>query len=248
MIFYGHYRVTNDKKGDNMIGCLCLHGFTGSPYEVEPVTRYLEEHTDWLISVPTYPGHGEQLMLKGITHKLWIDEAERAFLELRKKSDTLYILGFSMGGMIGGYLASKYGCDKLILLSASAYYMNPAQMVKDIKNMFVKGVRGMLKDDELYLRYRKKFMDTPLSATFEFRKLVKTLKPSFRYIDVPTLIIQGECDGLVPRKSAEYIYKTIPSKRKKLCYLKESKHMICHDVNQEQLIEEVFQFLMEPTK
>ncbi|MED2974963.1 alpha/beta fold hydrolase [Fictibacillus sp. B-59209] len=228
-----------------MIGCLCLHGFTGSPYEVQPVTDYLREHTDWLLSVPTYPGHGEELKLRGITHKLWIDEAESAFLELRKKSDTVYILGFSMGGMIGGYLASKYGCDKLILLSASAYYMNPSQMVKDIKEMVVKGIQGNLKDDELYQRYRKKFLETPLRATFEFRKLVKTLKPSFQTIHAPTLIIQGESDGLVPRKSAEYLYKTIPAQKKKICYLKESKHMICHDVEQDQLIEEVFQFLME---
>lgn len=233
------------KKGDCMIGCLCLHGFTGSPYEIQPITDYLKEHTDWELAVPTYPGHGEVLHLKGIAHKLWIDEAEQAFLELQKNCERVYILGFSMGGMIGGYLASKYGCDKLILLSASAYYMNPAQMLKDIKEIFYKGVKGSLRDHELYQRYRKKFMDTPLSATFEFRKLVKTLKPSFGQIHAPTLIVQGESDGLVPRKSAEYIYNTIPAKMKKLCYFKESKHMICHDVEREQLIEEVYQFLMD---
>ena len=35
-----------------MIGCLCIHGFTGGPYEIEPLTTFLEEKTDWLISVP----------------------------------------------------------------------------------------------------------------------------------------------------------------------------------------------------
>lgn len=110
-----------------------------------------------------------------------------------------------MGGIIGGYLASKYGCDKLILLSASAYYMNPAQMMKDIKDMIIKGMRGTLKDDELYLRYRKKFMDTPLSATFEFRKLVKTLKPSFRAIDVPTLIMGSATDWCRARAQSIFI-------------------------------------------
>ncbi|MFC0187498.1 alpha/beta hydrolase [Fictibacillus aquaticus] len=227
-----------------MIGCLCLHGFTGGPYEIEPVTEYLRKNTDWILSVPTYPGHGDVLSLKGITHQEWIDEAEKAYLELREKTDTIYILGFSMGGMIGGYLASKYGCDKLILLSASAYYMNPAQMLKDIADVIKSGISGQLKDHELFLRYRKKFMDTPFSATREFRKLVRTLKPAIQDIKAPTLIIQGECDGLVPKKSAEYIYRTIPSSQKKLCYLQQSKHMICHDVEQEQLIEEVFKFLM----
>ncbi|MDR7073014.1 alpha/beta hydrolase [Fictibacillus barbaricus] len=226
-----------------MIGCLCLHGFTGGPYEIEPVTDYLSKHTDWLLSIPTYPGHGTKLSLKGITHIEWLEEAEKAYLELREKTDKIYIVGFSMGGMIAGYLASKYGCDKLILLNASAYYLNPGQMIKDIANMMITGLSGGLKDHELYHRYRKKLLDTPFSATKEFRKLVKTLKPSLSKVKAPTLIVQGECDGLVPRKSAEFLYAAIAATNKRICYFKESKHMICHDVEKEQLIEEVYQFL-----
>jgi carboxylesterase len=228
-----------------MIGCLCLHGFTGGPYEIEPITEYLQENTDWLLSIPTYPGHGTELSLKGITHQDWLDEAEKAYVELREKTDKIYIVGFSMGGMIGGYLASKYGCDKLILLNASAYYLNPAQMIKDIGNMVMSGFNGQLKDHELYKRYRKKLLDTPLSATREFRKLVKTLKPAFSEIHTPTLIVQGECDGLVPKKSAEFLYATIAASNKRICYFRDSKHMICHDVEKDQLIEEVFQFLID---
>lgn len=227
-----------------MIGCLCLHGFTGGPYEIEPITEYLEKHTDWVLSVPTYPGHGTELSLHGRTHTEWLEEAERSYLELREKVDTIYIVGFSMGGMIAGYLASKYGCDKLILLNASAYYLNPGQMIKDVANMISSGFSGQLKDHELYKRYKKKFRDTPFSATREFRKLVKLLKPEFSQVSAPTLIIQGECDGLVPRKSAEYLYEAIAASDKRICYFKESKHMICHDVEKDQLIDEVYQFLM----
>ena len=227
-----------------MIGCLCLHGFTGGPYEIEPISEYLEKHTDWVLSVPTYPGHGTELSLHGRTHTEWLEEAERSFLELRKKADTIYIVGFSMGGMIAGYLASKYGCDKLILLNASAYYLNPGQMIKDVADMISSGFSGQLKDHELYKRYKKKFKDTPFSATREFRKLVKLLKPEFSQVSAPTLIIQGECDGLVPRKSAEYLYGAIAATNKRICYFKESKHMICHDVEKDQLIDEVYQFLM----
>ncbi|KPD00014.1 hypothetical protein LR69_01687 [Geobacillus sp. BCO2] len=40
-----------------MIGCLCIHGFTGSPEEVAPLADYLRERTDWVIETPTLPGH-----------------------------------------------------------------------------------------------------------------------------------------------------------------------------------------------
>lgn len=117
-------------------------------------------------------------------------------------------------------------------------------MIKDIADMMIIGLRGGLKDHELYHRYRKKLLDTPFSATKEFRKLVKTLKPSMSNIEAPTLIVQGECDGLVPRKSAEFLYAAIAASNKRICYFKESKHMICHDVEKEQLIDEVYQFLL----
>ncbi|NQD52654.1 carboxylesterase, partial [Bacillus altitudinis] len=44
-----------------MIGCLCIHGFTGAPYEVEPLAEYLKQTTDWTVQSVTLPGHGEEL-------------------------------------------------------------------------------------------------------------------------------------------------------------------------------------------
>jgi carboxylesterase len=131
------------------------------------------------------------------------------------------------------------------LLNASAYYLNPAQMLKDIGSMIKEGFTGQLKDNELYKRYKRKLMDTPLSATKEFRKLVKTLKPALTDIQAPTLIVQGELDGLIPpKKSAEFLYATIGASNKRICYFRDSKHMICLDVEKDQLIEEVYRFLM----
>ncbi len=51
-----------------MIGCLCIHGFTGGPYEIEPLTTHLAEETDWLIETMTLPGHGLDLQLDDVNH------------------------------------------------------------------------------------------------------------------------------------------------------------------------------------
>ena len=51
-----------------MIGCLCIHGFTGAPAEIEPLVHFLNRHTDWKLVVPTLPGHGETLELKGVQY------------------------------------------------------------------------------------------------------------------------------------------------------------------------------------
>jgi carboxylesterase len=228
-----------------LIGCLCIHGFTGAPYEVEPLAEYLTKHTDWIFSVPTLPGHGENLSLKDIHYHQWIEHAEAELKKLIDTCDRVYVIGFSMGGMIASLLAAKYPVDKLVLLSAAAYYINPKQMASEIKSMIVDLFKGNLENNEFFKRYKRKIKATPIKATFQFRRLVSYIKPLLPQVEVPTLIAQGECDGIVPPKSAEYLYRTISAKTKRLTYIKDSSHHICHCEEKEALFSQVYDFLME---
>lgn len=226
-----------------MIGCLCIHGFTGSPYEVEPLVQYLREHTNWKLVVPTLPGHGEELKLKGIHYEEWIEHAEIELKYLLKECEEVYVIGFSMGGLIACYLAAHYPVDRLVLLSAAAYYMNPKQLSLDMKEMIKHAFRGELSRNELYIRYKRKMIETPITATFQFRQLVKKVRALLEDVQAPTLIVQGQRDGIVPPKSAKYLYKKIGSTQKKLLFFQDSKHMICHYEGNEALFKEIFRFL-----
>ncbi|WNF36518.1 alpha/beta fold hydrolase [Bacillaceae bacterium IKA-2] len=227
-----------------MIGCLCIHGFTGEAKEIEPLTNFLNKKKGWLVYSPTLPGHGSKEALKKANFKHWLYAAEIATQELLLRCEKVYIIGFSMGGMIAAYVASKYPVNKLVLLSASAYYLNPKQIIQDMKGWIIEGWRGELEKDLLYKLYRKKIVDTPVSATIEFAKVVYRTKPLLRNVQVPTLIIQGECDGLVPpKKTAEYLYETISSADKQLYYFKNSKHYIWLGDEREELLKIINHFL-----
>ncbi|MDP4086416.1 MAG: alpha/beta fold hydrolase [Bacillota bacterium] len=228
-----------------MIGCLCIHGFTGAPYEVEPLVEYLKERTNWVFYVPTLPGHGESSYLNGIQYNQWITCAEKELKALFEKCEKVYVIGFSMGGMIASYLATMYPVNKLILLSAAAYYVNPKQLGIDIRNMVKDSLRGNLRKNELFRRYQRKIKETPFTATIQFRKLVSFIRPILTQVKVPTLIAQGECDGIVPPSSAEYLYRTISTEQKKLIYMKNSKHHICYCEEREALFSQVFDFLTD---
>lgn len=226
-----------------MIGCLCIHGFTGAPYEVAPLAKYLEEKTDWMIRVPTLPGHGEELQLKGITYKQWLQHAETELQWLLKNCEKVYCIGFSMGGLIASYLASQYKIEKLVLLSAAAYYVNFKQLTEDIKEMVKDTLKGEINKNELFLRYKKKITATPIGATIQFRKLVTEVRQILPEVKVPTFIAQGELDGIVPIKSAQYLYETIGATKKEILYIPNSKHHICHCDENEKLFEEILAFL-----
>ncbi|WP_345739448.1 hypothetical protein [Virgibacillus salarius] len=47
-----------------MIACLVIHGYTGGPYEVEPLANYLQENTNWHVEVPTLLWTWKKIKLK----------------------------------------------------------------------------------------------------------------------------------------------------------------------------------------
>lgn len=227
------------------IGCLCIHGYTGSPEEVQPLVDFLEARTDWEIVNPTLPGHGEDLDLEGHYYQEWIATAELALLDLQKRHDKIYIIGFSMGGMIAAYLTAKYHLDRLVLLSAAGKYVSLPQMCKDVLEMCADAWKGVLADNELFRRYKKKMRDTYLFSTFQFMKCVQFTRPYLQFVRCPVLIIQGELDGMVPRAAATYLEEEIPSEEKEVIFLKKSKHLICHGDDKEELFDEVLDFVSQ---
>ncbi|WP_275899493.1 alpha/beta hydrolase [Bacillus piscicola] len=225
-----------------MIGCLCLHGFTGSPWEVEPLAERLRSQFGWLVYTPVLPGHGPQEKLKEASYKAWIYKADLAAQELFKRCEKVYAVGFSMGGMLAAYIAARYPLERLVLLSAAAQYIGVGQLMKDAAVMIENGVKGNMKDHPWHPIFQEK-IQTPLQSVAEFRKAVKAVTPFLQDVRIPVFIGQGANDGLVPIRSASYLYEMIGGTAKQLYYYEQSKHFLCHGENQSQVIEDVVRFL-----
>ncbi|MDQ0338423.1 esterase/lipase [Caldalkalibacillus uzonensis] len=230
-----------------MQGCMLIHGFTGSPHEVRPLAEHFKQHTEWLIHTPTLPGHGEGESLRGVEWRDWIAYAEQECEQFARQCSELYLVGFSMGSLIAAYLANRFPARKLVLLSPAVYAPNPQQMLKDVADILREG----WEDNEAILanleRYKAKITQTPLRAVIQFRKLVRTLTPEIDQLDLPVLIIHGQKDDLADPRSADYVYQRVKSPCKEIVWLEKSKHVICHDCEQELVINKVSQFFDIPT-
>jgi carboxylesterase len=229
-------------------GCLVIHGFTGGPYEVEPLANYLEETTDWEIITPSLPGHGlgegRELDLSKVTYEEWITHCEQCYFDLSKRHEKIYIIGFSMGGMIAAYLAAKYTCEKLVLLSTSRRYISIPRISLDIVMFGQKAIRKKLGTDPLFNHYKSKYGSIPVRATIEFLKCMKFTKPYLQDIHCPVFIAQGMQDGIVPFKSVHYLDKEIPVDAE-IMYFHDSKHLICLGEDRDILITSVARFLQD---
>lgn len=231
-----------------MIGCLMIHGFTGGPHEIEPLHEYLSEHTDWEIVVPVLSGHGKELHLEEVSHEVWLKEAGEALLELKEQCDEVYVIGFSMGGMIAAYLAANYDVDKLVLLSTARKYLSFKYLSYYVAEVISDGFKGKLDDNEIYTHYKSKLGAVPFKANVEFMRLVNETKQYLDDVSSPVFIAQGQKDGMVPYKAAYSLEKEIASEHKEVVIFEQSNHMICLGDDRSVLNQMILRFLKEEYK
>jgi len=229
-----------------MGACLLIHGFTGSPFELEPLAaRLREEGHDVLL--PTLAGHGGgRGEMERVTWLDWIHSADAALNELLRRNERVHLVGFSMGGLIAAYLSVKYAgrVTSLTMLSAPIYTLNPKQLFKKIAEAIQLTMRHRSPHEDI-TRYLTKMKATPPRSLAHFRRLVQTVKPMISEVEVPLLVIQGQLDELVEARSADYIHQTARSERKDIHYFPESAHMICHDCEAHHVVDLVIDFVHE---
>jgi carboxylesterase len=226
-------------------GVLFIHGFTGSPFEVRPLVKFLKKQTDWKISVPTLSGHGLTLNLGKASADSWLMEAELALKKLQQEVDHVIVVGFSMGGLIAMYLALRYKVDRLVLLSAAAKYISPRILIKDLGIMLLKPITKKYPPNTFYHLYEYKLTSTPLRATFQFLRIVKLVEPYYGLIKTPVCIVQGGKDGIVPFSTAEHLLKKLGSEKKEFIKSPLGKHHICYSEDNDNWFNEVLRFMRE---
>ncbi|KFL42744.1 carboxylesterase [Lysinibacillus sp. BF-4] len=221
-------------------GILYLHGFSGGTYEIAPLQNYLAQY-DYATKAPTLTGHGEVLDLRRCKAEHWLKDAELSYRKLAKRVDDVIVVGFSMGGVLALYLAQRYPVKKLVLLSAALNYIEPKQLVKDVAIFATAGYQ--VKMNPTFQRYAFKFGKVPLSAALAFTRVVQLTAPYVKNITVPTLIVQGQLDGMVPYTTANKIYTTLASYDKRLYFSPNGKHHICFSDDCEKWFAKVAQFV-----
>ena len=103
------------------------------------------------------------------------------------------------------------------------------------------------KTPELVKDYKEEFLSRlikmPPNAIKEFIKTVKNNEYVLKNINIPTLIIQGTSDSLVPLETADYIYNEIPSTNKEVLILDGVNHDIFKSTKKEEVTAEIIKFL-----
>ncbi len=243
---YEKYHKPYSKISDSDIGILVIHGFTSTTSSM----MYLAEHfaeVGFNVELPPLSGHGGKWDdLSKVKYTDWQNDVKKAYQNLKKRCDKIFVTGLSMGGALTLYLAEQYqDISGIILINNALIFTNPKfWFVPLLKNFvpYVKAVGGDLKDpNAVEIVYTK----TSLKGVYEMLQLLKIVKKEIKKVKAPALIFKSEQDHVIPRKSAIYTYKNISSKKKELIWLKNSYHVAPLDFDKDIIVRKSIDFIKE---
>lgn len=146
-----------------------------------------------------------------------------------------------MGGVISTYIASKYKEVKKLVLAAPAFHYlkfknDKPDIIESI--IFSPEVIKEYKADVIFSRW----FNLPKHAVREFMNLVSENYKCPKDVYVPTLIIHGTRDNLVPSSSVNYVYNNLSSNYKELLEVKGINHDIFRSDRKEEVTNLIIKF------
>jgi carboxylesterase len=93
------------------VGCLLIHGYTGTPQSVRPLGDFLARR-GLTVLAPRLAGHGTSTDdFEQTGPQDWIGTANAALDQLRQSCSSVFAIGVSMGGTLALHLAETRGDD-----------------------------------------------------------------------------------------------------------------------------------------
>jgi carboxylesterase len=230
------------------VGCLLIHGGTGSPPEMRGMGEYLAKQGLTVRGV-RLAGHGTTPEdLATTTWRDLIASAEEGLKQLQARCRLVFIAGLSLGGLITLYWAARYPIQGAIVMSAPAYIKDWRLYLLPVLKWFVKWFHSTgeldLTDPEAGERlffYRR----IPVVFGEQFVRLLSQVRQSLSQIKVPLLIMQGAHDRTIPAESARFIFERIGSADKEIVWFPNSGHAITVDSEHEAVWARAYEFIIK---
>lgn len=213
-----------DVSEENKPILITIHGFgTRRSLEMNDFALWSKDHLPELIAFDLFDYADET----DCDWHEWVRRAEVVLKKAQSEKREIYLLGFSMGGVIASYLATRFPVKKLILIAPAFIHFN----LENYTNIVIKSASVLLssKVDEV------KKDSLPKTFYSAFLDCIKQLKSSISEVTCPVLLIQGDDDEVIATRSSEWAFNQIKHDQKRCIFLHGGAHRLLSDakVNQE---------------
>lgn len=237
-----------DLPGSGAAVALCLHGLTGTPYEVRPLAEAIAA-TGIRALGPVLPGHNETPeRLAEVPYTDWLDSARSHFHRLRAECERVFVVGLSLGGLLALALAQEERVDALVAIGTPLKFSHPLAclipLVKYIRPLPRKRYGSDIRDSAARRRHPS-YDRMPMNSVHEMQRLQRRVRPGLARITAPILIAHGAHDRTANPADAATIRDSVSSEVREYILLASSSHIVPVDVDGADLASAVADFLVQ---
>ncbi len=237
------------QRGDGRVGALCLHGLTGTPYEVRPIAEALVARGIHALG-PALPGHdaGPEALAR-VPFTAWVEAAREEIGKLRGQHETVFVAGLSMGGVAALAIASE-GLADAIAVVGTPLRLRPAPVValipvaKFVYPYLPKRGGSDIQDPAARARHPS-YEKMPLRSTHELMKLQRWVRKRLHRITAPIFVGHGSLDRTAHPRDAHEIAGAVSSDDRRLLLLERSGHVVPVDYDGPRLREAIAGFFAD---
>jgi carboxylesterase len=232
-----------------------LHGLGGGLYEVAPIIEALEAE-GLRVSAPVLPGHeGPGPSMPSSAWRDWADAVESAYDGLAAGGSSVVVVGFSTGGTLSLYLASRRPVARQVLLApflairfGHLLPMGPAASLRALSRVMPQIPRRPPAVRDRAVRRQMAgsgcFRTFSLAAAISALELIEEVKPTVPSIKTPTLILQGRRDTVVEPRDSTWLRDHLGASCKALVLLDRSDHLLSFDRDREEVVSRTREFVL----
>jgi carboxylesterase len=225
-----------DFAGDDR-GVLCIHGFTGTPYEVRFLGESLAARGMSVRGI-ALPGHATRVQdLEPVGMSEWTEAVVAAFDEMAARYRSVAVVGQSMGGLLALHLATRRPVAAAASLAAPLWFDGLSGLVARVTT------RGPLAGRVRYLpklggsdvraqdvkRVNPSYRAFPVRALGQLIAFMDLVDDALPDVRVPLLVLHGEHDHTAPVGSAARIAERVSARDLRVRILPRSFHLLAID-------------------
>lgn len=242
---------------------MMIHGFLTDKNDFGELVEQVKDKYDEIF-LCEIPGHNEERDYSSFTVDATIDYVEDNFYRLRAKYDEIDLYGYSMGGALCTYLASKGGVSNVLLFAPANKYLNPSYLVsgfalyyRTIKETIAVSsketrTKEIEKALEVYLTNTKISMDITIKklipyyskhTLLTFARLIRRINGELKPWKARTCVFWGKLDQMVPKSSIEFLSDYFIDTKHYVKIYEDYSHLMLNSKSPERLIQDVVKFL-----
>jgi carboxylesterase len=232
------------------IGCLLVHGFTGTPKEMRWLGEYLAQRGRTVLGIRLM-GHATRPedMLRARWQD-WLANVEDGWHLLSNCTRRIFVIGLSMGGMLALRFAAGFPVAGVVAMS-TLNHLPPDWRLPYIEWLSLVQPKVAKAPSDWHDRQAESvhvsYPDYSTRAIGELRDLLAEMRAALPQVTAPTLLIYSREDSAVRPQDghAEQIYAALGSADKRLVWVEGSGHVITRDAARGEVFQHISSFVDE---